>query len=195
LLRLIAAGAAMLVAAPAFCQADLNFCYSCHGANGISILPEIPSLAGQPAFYVMAQLVLFKNGQRNDPRMSPVTRLLTNADLRSLGEAIEKLKPPPPAESPVDAKRVGRGKAIVARERCESCHQPDFSGIENAPRLAHQREDYLKKALLDYKKGARVGYGNAIMPEVAAALSEADIADLAHYLSHFRQRPAAGAGR
>lgn len=195
MLRLIAAGAAMLVAVPAFSQASLQTCFACHGANGVSSLPQIPSLAAQPAFYVMAQLVLFKNGQRSNEQMSPVAKPLSNDDLRSLGEAIEKLKPPAPAESAVDPEKIRRGKAIVAREHCESCHQPDFSGIENAPRLAHQREDYLKKALLDYKKGVRVGYGNAIMPEVAAALSEADIADLAHYLSHFRQRSAAGAGR
>jgi cytochrome c553 len=80
-----------------------------------------------------------------------------------------------------------RGKALVAREHCDSCHQPDFSGIENAPRLAHQREDYVRKALLDYKKGARAGYGEPVMPGVAAALSESEIDDLAHYLSRFRQ--------
>ena len=50
-------------------------------------------------------------------------------------------------------------------------------------------EDYLAKALADFKKGVRIGYGNAIMPEVAAALSEPDIADLAHYLSHLQQKP------
>ncbi len=185
----------MLVAAPAFSQAPLQACFACHGANGVSSLPQIPSLAAQPAFYVMAQLVLFKNGQRKNEQMTPLAQPLTNDDLRALGEAIEKLPAPPPAESAVDRQKFNRGKAIVARERCESCHQPDFSGIENAPRLAHQREDYLTKALLDYKKGARVGYGNAIMPEVAAALNEAEIADLAHSLSHFRQRPAAGAAR
>ena len=189
MLRHILAGAAMLVAAPAVSQADLQTCYSCHGANGVSILSETPSLAGQPAFFVMAQLVLFKNGQRSNPRMTPVASLLSNADLRSLGEAIEKLAPPPPADGAVDRARYERGKALVAREHCDSCHQPDFSGIENAPRLAHQREDYLAKALTDFKKGTRVGYGNAIMPEVAAALNEADIRDLAHYLSHFRKRP------
>ncbi|HEX7054229.1 MAG TPA: c-type cytochrome [Burkholderiales bacterium] len=189
MLRLIAAGAALLAAAPAFSQASLHTCFACHGANGVSSLPQIPSLAAQPAFYVMAQLVLFKNGRRQNEQMSPMAQPLSSDDLRPLGEAIEKLKPPPPAASPVDPEKWNRGKAIVAREFCGSCHQPDFSGIENAPRLAHQREDYLKKALLDYKKGARVGYGNAIMPEVAAALSEADIADLAHYLAHFRKRP------
>ena len=170
-------------------QTDLHTCFACHGEKGISTTAQIPSLAAQPAFYVVAQLVLFRNSQRANEQMSPMARTLSNDDLRSLGEAIEKLAPPPPADGAVDRARYERGKALVAREHCDSCHQPDFSGIENAPRLAHQREDYLAKALTDFKKGTRVGYGNAIMPEVAAALNEADIRDLAHYLSHFRKRP------
>jgi crotonobetainyl-CoA:carnitine CoA-transferase CaiB-like acyl-CoA transferase len=55
LLRWIAAGAAMLVAAPAFSQAPLQACFACHGANGVSSLPQIPSLAAQPAVNDVAQ--------------------------------------------------------------------------------------------------------------------------------------------
>jgi cytochrome c553 len=54
------------------------------------------------------------------------------------------------------------------------------------PRLANQREDYLLKALRDYKSGARVGYGNAVMPETVSGLSDADLADVAHFLAHVR---------
>ncbi len=56
------------------------------------------------------------------------------------------------------------------------------------PRLAHQREDYLLKALRDYKSGARIGYGNAAMAEELAGMSDADLAALAHYLAHLPGR-------
>jgi cytochrome c553 len=40
--------------------------------------------------------------------------------------------------------------------------------------------------LRDYKSGTRVGYGNAVMPETVSGLSDADLADVAHFLAHVR---------
>jgi cytochrome c553 len=56
------------------------------------------------------------------------------------------------------------------------------------PRLANQREDYLLKALRDYKQGVRVGYGSASMPEAVATLSDEDLVALAHYLAQLPRR-------
>ena len=55
---------------------------------------------------------------------------------------------------------------------------------KNLPRIGAQREDYLVKALSGYKTGERHGYDPA-MVEVAQAMSEAEIADVAHYLAHW----------
>ncbi len=54
------------------------------------------------------------------------------------------------------------------------------------PRLANQREDYLLKALRDYRSGQRIGYGSASMPEAVAGLGEPELADLAHFLAYRR---------
>lgn len=164
-------------------------CVACHGANGVSSTPLTPSLAAQPAFYVTVQLAQFVAGKRRSEVMAPMAKTIDPRDVRELAEAIEKLPPPAPSDSSLNKRSYDNGKAIVAREHCDSCHQPDFSGIENAPRLAQQREDYLAKALGDFKQGSRIGYGEPVMPAVAAALSEAEIADLAHYLSHLKQGP------
>jgi cytochrome c553 len=118
--------------------------------------------------------------------MGPVAKTIAARDIPALAEAIEKLAPHPVGEPD---KNPEKGKALVAREHCDSCHQPDFSGIETAPRLANQREDYLIKALTDFKQGSRIGYGEPVMPAVAKALSEAEIRDLAHYLANFRPPP------
>ena len=64
-------------------------------------------------------------------------------------------------------------------------HRADFSGQENVPRLADQREDYLLKTLRDYKSGARHGY-DATMAEVLQPTSDAQLVDFAYYLSHLR---------
>jgi len=110
---------------------------------------------------------------------------LKDAELQALADLIVKLPPPAPQGKP-DATRGVRGRAIVESERCGSCHEADFSGHDNVPRLAGQREDYLVKALRDYKKGARTGYGNAVMPETVSALDDAQLADAAHFLSQLR---------
>ncbi len=64
---------------------------------------------------------------------------------------------------------------------CAACHGPDGnSTAPDFPRLAGQNQDYLVKALSDYKAGDRK---NAIMAPQAANLSKRDIDDLAAYFS------------
>lgn len=77
-----------------------------------------------------------------------------------------------------------RGRALAARHRCGVCHNPDFSGREQMPRLANQREDYLLKAMRGFASGRRIGYGAAMTQELAGLPDEA-LVDLAHFLAHF----------
>ena len=78
------------------------------------------------------------------------------------------LPPPPPPEDATDPVRFARGRTLTLRHPCGVCHNPDFSGREQMPRLAHQREDYLLKSMREYKSGARLGYGGAMAQELAA---------------------------
>jgi cytochrome c553 len=109
---------------------------------------------------------------------------MSDGDLQAWGDFLARLPPPAPPKSAPDAARLGRGRALAGQHNCASCHNPDYSGREQMPRLANQREDYLLKALRDYKSGERIGYGMAVMPEAVAGLKDADLADLAHYLAH-----------
>ena len=84
-----------------------------------------------------------------------------------------------------DPRTAARAQAVIATNHCGSCHNPDFSGREQMPRLAAQREDYLLKALRDYKGAKRPGY-DATMDEVIRPVTEADIVDLAHYLARLK---------
>ena len=164
----------------------LAACFACHGAGGVSEAPLTPSIAAQPSFYVIAQLFLFRDGRRDSKEMNEAARKLTDDDLRALGDAVAALAPPPVPKEMPDAGKFRRGQALAQKERCGTCHEADFSGRENMPRLANQREDYLLKALHDYKSGKRVGYGNAVMPELVARLGEAELQDLAHFLHHVK---------
>ncbi|MEM5341613.1 cytochrome c [Paraburkholderia azotifigens] len=69
----------------------------------------------------------------------------------------------------------GRAKAV----QCQACHGMDgIAKIPEAPNLAGQNEDYLVKALKDFKSGARQ---NDMMSVVAKPLSDDDMANLAAY--------------
>jgi cytochrome c553 len=117
--------------------------------------------------------------------MDAFARELTNDDLRAFGELIAKLPPPAPRAAAPDAARVARARTLVEKRKCVVCHNPDFSGREQMPRLANQREDYLVKAMRDYRSGNRIGYGNAAMAETVAGLTDGDLQDLAYFLAHF----------
>lgn len=163
-------------------------CLACHGADGQSRIPETPSLGGQPSFFVVAQLFLFREGRRDNAAMVAAAKGLTNSDLTAFAERVTKLPPPPPPENPVDPARFARGRTLTLRHPCGVCHNPDFSGREQMPRLANQREDYLLKSMREYKSGARLGYGGAMSQELAG-LADQDLSDLAHFLSHLTAKP------
>lgn len=70
-------------------------CASCHGANGISAIPNYPNLAGQKEQYLIDQLKLFKSGQRsggNAAIMAPMAMPLTDADIANLAAYYASLK-------------------------------------------------------------------------------------------------------
>jgi cytochrome c553 len=160
-----------------------EMCIACHGEGGISQIEKIPSLAGQPDQFMQWQLVFFRAGTRKNEQMQPVVEQLSNEDIRSLGAYFATLTPPK-AKPDDNPDLSAKGAQAAAGRRCASCHTDNYAGGKAVPRIAGQREDYLLKALHDYKSGARSGGGMAAMASVAFSLSEEEIEALAHYLAH-----------
>jgi cytochrome c553 len=169
-------------------------CLACHGEKGQSETPEIPSLGGQPAPYLLIQLYLFREGQRasafkKDDQliqvMTEMTKSFTDDDLRNFSDFLAKLLPPPPPADGGDAARIQSGGALITAHRCNSCHGLDLAGRENIPHIADQREDYLVKTLREYKSNTRHGY-DGVMAEVLTPITDAQIADLAYTIARFR---------
>jgi cytochrome c553 len=160
-------------------------CLACHGENGQSENPEIPSLGGQTAPYVLIQLYLFREKQRIVEIMNEMTKAFTDDDLRTFSDFIAKLPPPKPPADAGDAARLASGRALITQYRCNACHNLDLSGRESIPRIAGQREDYLVKTLREYKNNTRHGY-DATMAEVLAPVTDAQIVDLAYAIARFR---------
>jgi len=171
--------------APTQSHQRLAPCLACHGEKGQSEQPEVPSLGAQPAFYVMVQLYMFRERLRTVEIMNTMTQGLTDDDLRSMADIIAKLPPPRPVEAPGDPARLDRARALIQQHRCNFCHNPNFSGVQQVPRLAGQREDYLVKALREYKSNTRRSY-DAAMGDVLYAISDEQLLDLAYFLARFQ---------
>jgi len=160
-------------------------CLSCHGENGQSQNPEVPSLGGEPEYYVTIQLVMFRDKLRAVEIMNEAMAGASDDAVRELASFVSRLPPPEPVLDAPDPARMERAKALARQNHCSVCHKPDFSGGQNVPRLAGQREDYLVKALRGYKDNSRRGY-DASMADVIEPLSDGQILDMAYYLARVR---------
>lgn len=154
-------------------------CKSCHGEDGNSRIEKIPSLAGQPEFFIMNQLVLMREGVRKIEPMIPFVKDLKDEDIFALAQHFAALQPKR-SDEPVDPALAKRGEEVAAARRCASCHLPTLAGQDQMPRLAGQRIDYLVYALKSYLEDTRTGADTA-MTAAILGLSEADLVALAHY--------------
>jgi cytochrome c553 len=160
-------------------------CFACHGQQGLSETENTPSLGGQQAPYALIQLFMFREKLRSFEPMNDMAKSLSDDDLRNFSDFISRLpKPKPPSDAP-DAARMQRAGELTKKYHCNSCHRPDFSGGDNVPRIANQREDYLAKTLREYKDNSRHGY-DATMADVMGPVTPDQIADLAYFLARVR---------
>ena len=153
-------------------------CTGCHSIPGYTnVYPSyhVPRLGGQHAEYVVAALKGYQAGDRAHPTMHANAFDLSDEDMADIAAYVAGFGPASennPVKGDPDA---GKKKT----QTCVACHGEDGNGPDpNFPRLDGQHEDYIIKALTEYKSGKRK---NAIMNGMAAPLSAADIADLAAF--------------
>ena len=136
-------------------------CTACHGANGNSMNPEWPNLAGQGSAYTTEQLKLFRAGHRNNPIMYSLAMALADEDIRDLAAYFARQTPTGLEADPATlelGKRLYRG-GDPARSipSCTGCHGPNGLGNLTAgyPKLRGQHAAYTLKQLNDYGTGQR----------------------------------------
>jgi cytochrome c553 len=179
--------AALFVASAAAAQVPaerLNACAGCHGADGNSQVAGTPSIAGQPKIFLENYLVMTREGIRGNDVMRALLKGLPDKDLVALANHYSKL-PAKKIEEKTDQKLFNRGRDIAAKNRCASCHEKSFSGREQMPRLAGQREEFLADVLLQYRQNKRPG-GDTLMNAALHGIPEADFKALAHYFSRLK---------
>jgi cytochrome c553 len=167
-------------------------CQACHGANGNSVNPEWPSLAGLGADYIADQLKNFKEMKRNNPVMMPNAAALSPDDMADLGayfgsQANTGLEADP-SYWQAGEKLYRSGDKARGIPACMACHGPTGLGNEPAkfPALRGQHSVYVVKQLNDYASGARTTGPNGIMPTISKRLTADDMRNLASYLQGLR---------
>ena len=179
----VLAGGVAMAADLAAGAAKAQACMACHGPGGVSQMPETPSLAGQPDGFLQWQLVFFRSGTRKNAVMQPIAATLKDDDIRDLAAFFAAQKPPRAGSADPGDPLVAAGRKVAQGNRCASCHQDDYSGTQATARIAAQREDYLLKALRDFKAGKRIGGGVAAMADVVYPLTDDDLRALARFLA------------
>lgn len=85
---ILATAAATLLASTAMtaqaAPAKAATCVGCHGADGNSVVPNFPKIAGQHAAYLEKQLKDFRDGFRKDATMEPFAKGLTDEEIKEL---------------------------------------------------------------------------------------------------------------
>ena len=171
-----------LFVSQAFGQERLQLCAACHGDDGNSTNPQIPSIAGQPKLFVETRLVLFREELRKSEQMLPVVKGIKDAEIVKLAEHFSKLPAKGMEGGAPDKSLMKTGQERAKALRCGICHLSDFRGQNQVPRLAGQRETYLAGEMRAYRDGKRSG-GDTIMAAALYGVSDADIRALAHFLS------------
>lgn len=174
--------------------ADLSqtmMCASCHGNNGVSWSGQWPSLAGQPAEYTYKMLVDYAAGDRAQTKraymMHAIAGELSREDIEDLAAFYASFELPPASDQDLDYSdaavalvRNGDGKRLIAP--CASCHGNLGQGQKyDISALAGQRVDYFIQTMRDYADGSRRNDVYSRMRVIAAALTDEEIRELAHY--------------
>ncbi|NKN32839.1 c-type cytochrome [Marichromatium bheemlicum] len=167
-------------------------CQACHAADGNSIVPLWPKLAGQHPEYAYKQMMQFKNGERYNVQMTPMAMPLTEQEVRDVvtyysqqvqtgGVADREL-----AALGQKIYRAGNPKSGVPA--CSGCHGPAGMGqaLSKFPRLAGQHADYVKQTLEHFRQGERANDPNGMMRGVTARMTDQEIAAVAQYIQGLR---------
>jgi cytochrome c553 len=167
--------------------ATLAACGACHGENGGAPLPNLPTLAGQPALFLENQLVLIREGLRDVPTMKALMDGLTDADIVAIARHFAAL-PIRPAGGARDAAKARAGEQVAARMLCGTCHLPSYQGQAQVPRLAGQQEAYLQLTMKQFRDAPAPGR-DTLMNAALLGASDADLGNLAHFLATLTAAP------
>ena len=168
-------------------KAKAAMCAGCHGADGNSISPEWPNLAGQSANYLTKQIKDFRDGNRTNAQMAPMVAALSDQDAENIGAYYASLDAKAGAtkeEYLALGSQIYSG-GVTGVMACTACHGPNGAGLEAAgfPKISGQQINYVITQLNDFKNGSRTNDSSVMMNNIASAMTDEQITAVANYLS------------
>ncbi len=167
-------------------------CTGCHGTDGNNSNSDYPVLAGQVGSYLLKQLKDFKSGARVDDHMTSMVLAVEESDFKdivayfssqTLNQQLDKSKG---HEMKLGKSIFTSGIKSKSSQACLSCHGSKGLGNNETayPSLASQHEEYIAKALKDFRDGKRKNDKDKLMRNVASKLNDKEIEALATYISN-----------
>ena len=174
---------------PAAGKEKSTLCQGCHGTNGISFEPLVPSLAGQYGGYIEKQIRNYQAGTRSHQIMNAMVGTITEGDsidIAAYFASQQKMKGDGPGND-LGKELFTRGDFSRVVVPCNNCHGPRGKGLTPNtayfPVLGGQQKGYIRRQLVNFRDGYRTNSPSNVMNKIALKLTDAEIEALAEYVS------------
>jgi len=129
-------------------------CEGCHGTDGNSFGPAIPSIAGMSEDYLIESMEDYRNGDTKSTIMGRIVKGYTEEEVEMMAKFYAKQKFIPAAQS-ANMAMAKKGQALH-EEFCEKCHSDGGKSVDDdSGLLAGQWIPYLEYSIQDYTNGDR----------------------------------------
>jgi cytochrome c553 len=166
-----------------------QLCQGCHGEEGISIEGLIPKLAGQYGKYISKELRNYQAGTRSHQIMNAMAATISDDDLADIAAYFAsrpKMKGAG-SNSELGKKLFLRGDIARTMVACINCHGVNGKGLtpntSMFPVIGGQQKDYIRRQLVNFRKGDRTNSPNGIMNKITQKLTDEELEALADYVS------------
>lgn len=155
----ILCGGLLMAAVPAWAaspsQAAMlsNTCAGCHGTNGTSAGPSMPTIAGMPETYLLETMKKFKSGERPSSIMGRLAKAYSDDELKLVADFFAK-HPFGRTAQDTDPAKVAIGKQIH-EQRCKKCHIDNGKDAEDGGIVGGQWKEYLAISMNEFRSGKR----------------------------------------
>jgi len=160
-------------------EAAVTLCASCHGEDGVPIEADYPIIWGQQFYYLYVQLRDYESGLRANEIMQPIAAEYTRDQMKAIAEHFSK-QPWPDIAAKKGPEQAKRGRKEASAGQCSQCHNT-YMGDSRVPRVAGQREAYLRRTMLEFKN--KVRQNSPAKSSLMKSFDDQAIEDIAHFLA------------
>jgi cytochrome c553 len=164
-------------------------CQGCHGEEGISLEGLIPKLAGQYGKYIAKELRNYQAGTRSHQIMNAMAATISDDDLADISAYFASRPKMKGAGSnnELGKKLFLRGDISRLMVACVNCHGVNGKGLtpntSMFPVIGGQQKDYIRRQLVNFRKGDRTNSPNGIMNKITQKLTDDELEALSDYVA------------